>query len=146
MDKTQIIVLAVGLGVPLVFAPLVVLGLKHLFALFVAEGAELFANVNLTRSDSRTLGALLAKLNVVVLLLAWLALWTCRCLGQDPLVVTAIGLAGLLLAMIVTMMIVRVNLEVEGRPLLLVGLLTFAGGNLPLILLTAVMTAILSIR
>ena len=139
----QMIRLAVGLAVPVLVAPFAVLGQRKLFAIFLSEGIELFSTWTLDGEDARTLGTLMAKLNVVVLLLAWLILYTCECFDQDVWIVTGIGLGGLAGAMLITLMTVKSNLEIEGRTLWAVSLLAFAGGNLPLIVLTGVLLAIL---
>ena len=58
-----------------------------------------------------------------------------------PAVVLAtFSLAG---AMLVTLMIIKANLEIYGRELWAVALLAFTGGNLPIIVIVGVMLAIL---
>jgi hypothetical protein len=131
-----------GLVIPVVLAPLVVLGLRRLFAVFLVESVDLFGYGTLDRKDALVLGALTAKLNVVVLLVAWLGLYTCLCFHQSNTLLMAIALGGVLSAILVTTLIVRANLRLAGRTLLIVGLLVFAGGNLPLIVIAAVTMAI----
>ncbi len=135
--------LTVGLAVPVLLAPFAVLGLRKLFAIFLSEGFELFSTMTLDSEEARTLGSLMAKLNVVILLLAWLILFTCECFGQSAWIVTGIGLGGMAAAMLITLMTVKSNLEIEGGALLAVSLLTFTGGNLPLIVITGALLAIL---
>ncbi len=139
----QMIRLAVGLAIPVLLAPFAIMGLRILFAIFLSEGIELFSTRTLDSADARTLGALIAKLNVVVLLFAWLILYTCECFDQNAWIVTGIGLAGLAGAMLITLMTVKANLEIEGRTLWAVSLLACTGGNLPIIVLTGVLLAIL---
>jgi len=143
VTQEQIITLAVGLAVPLLLAPLAVLGLRRLFAIFLTEGVELFSSLTLSSSDARTLGSLLAKLNVIVMLFAWMILYTCHCFQQDLLLVTGIGLAGLAGAMLITAMTIKSNLEITGRTLWMVTLLAFTGGNLPIIVTIGVLLALL---
>ena len=143
VTQEQIITLAVGLAVPLLLAPLAVLGLRRLFAIFLTEGVELFSTLTLSSSDARTLGSLLAKLNVVVMLFAWIILYTCHCFQRDLLLVTGIGLAGLAGAMLITAMTIKSNLEITGRTLWMVTLLTFTGGNLPIIVTIGALLALL---
>ncbi len=135
--------LTVGLAVPVLLAPFAVMGLRRLFAIFLSEGIELFSTMTLDSEEARTLGSLMAKLNVVVLLLAWLILFTCECFDQSAWIVTGIGLGGMAAAMLITLMTVKSNLEIEGGALLAVSLLTFTGGNLPLIVITGALLAIL---
>ncbi len=139
----EMIQLAIGLAVPVLLAPFAVMGLRKLFAIFLSEGIELFSTMTLDSEEALTLGSLMAKLNVVVLLLAWLILFTCECFDQSAWIVTGIGLGGMAAAMLITLMTVKSNLELEGGALLAVSLLTFTGGNLPLIVTTGALLAIL---
>ncbi len=139
----QMIRLAIGLAVPILLAPFAIIGLRKLFAIFLSEGVELFSTMTLGGDEAETLGSLMAKLNVVVLLLAWLILYTCECFDQNAWIVTGIGLGGLAGAMLITLMTVKSNLEIEGRALWAVSLLTFTGGNLPLIVITGALLAVL---
>ena len=143
VTQDQIIKLAVGLVVPLLLAPFAVLGLRRLFAIFLTEGVELFSTLTLMSDDARTLGTLMAKLNVIVMLSAWMILYTCDCFGLSYLLVTGIGLAGLAGAMIITAMTIKSNLEIEGKTLWMVTLLAFTGGNLPIIVTIGVLLALL---
>ncbi len=139
----QTIRLAVGLAIPVLLSPLAVLGLRRLFSVFLLEGVELFSTLPLDAGDARTLGSMMAKLNVIVLLFAWLILYTCECFDQSLWIVTGIGLGGLAGAMLVTLMIIKANLEIYGRELWAVALLAFTGGNLPIIVIVGVLLAIL---
>ena len=143
MTQDEIIKLAVGLAIPILLAPFAVLGLRRLFALFLTEGIEIFSSLTLVSDDARTLGALMAKLNVIVMLSAWLILYTFSCFNLNYLLVTGIGLAGLAGAMIITAMTIKSNLDIEGRTLWMVTLLAFTGGNLPIIVVIGVLLALL---
>jgi len=136
--------LAVGLGVPLVLSPFAVLGLRRLFGLFITEGVELFSTVLLENEDAKTLGSLMAKLNVAVMLLAWIILFTCHCLDVRHLVVMGIALAGVMGAILITVLTIKSNLPIEGRALWMVSLLAFTGGNLPIIVIVGVLLAVFS--
>ena len=135
--------LAVGLAIPILLAPFAIMGLRKLFAIFLAEGIELFSTQSLGGEDAKTLGALMAKLNVVVLLFAWLILYTCDSFDQNAWIVTGIGLGGLAGAMMITLLTIKSNLEIEGRTLWAVSLLAFTGGNLPIIVVTGALLALL---
>ncbi len=111
MTREEIIRLAVGLAVPTLLAPFAVLGLRRLFAIFITEGVELFSTVLLEGDDAKTLGSLMAKLNVAVMLLAWLILFTCHSLDVQHLVVMGIALAGVTGAILITVATRRSSFE-----------------------------------
>lgn len=144
MEKAEIITMALGLGLPVLALPLVVVAQRRLFAIFLLEGVELLGNMSIARKDALSLGSLLAKLDALVLLVAWLALFTCRCFDQPVLLLSAIALAGLAAALLVTTVIVHTNVRrLDTRTVTMVGLIVFAGGNLPLILAAAVLMVFL---
>ncbi|MHC4099985.1 MAG: hypothetical protein ACYS15_04615 [Planctomycetota bacterium] len=144
MERAEIILMAAGLVLPVIAAPLVVIAQRRLFALFYAEGVDVLGNIEMARNDALLLGALMAKLNVLVLLVAWLALFTCRCFDQPVLLLATIALAGILAAITVTTLIIHTNVRrLNARTVIMVGLIVFTGGNLPLIVVTAALMAFL---
>jgi hypothetical protein len=143
MTREQVIELSLGLAIPVLLAPFVILGLRRLFAIFLTQGIELFSPLTLGDEDIQTLGSLMAKLNVIVMLFAWLILFTCEHFDVHFYLVTGIGLAGLAGALLITVMVVKSNLELEGLPLWMVALLAFTGGNLPIIVIAGVLLAVL---
>lgn len=122
-------------GVPVLLAPFGVMGLRYLFAIFVREGAEIFADVQIERSLSIGIGQFLAIFNVAIFVVTWWSVVGCDLLELSISAKAALAVGGVLLAMILTVMIVRDRVGVQGRPGILVGLLAFTGGNLPLFLL-----------
>ncbi|MHC4825813.1 MAG: hypothetical protein ACYTEY_04565, partial [Planctomycetota bacterium] len=105
---------------------------------------DVLGNIEMARNDALLLGALMAKLNVLVLLVAWLALFTCRCFDQPVLLLATIALAGILAAITVTTLIIHTNVRrLNARTVIMVGLIVFTGGNLPLIVVTAALMAFL---
>ncbi len=144
MTREEIIRLAVGLAVPTLLAPFAVLGLRRLFAIFITEGVELFSTVTMEGEDAKTLGSLMAKLNVAVMLFAWWILFTCHSFDVPHLVVMGIALAGVTGAIMITAATIKSNLPLEGRELWMVALLAFTGGNLPIIVILGVLLAIFS--
>ena len=144
MENAEIITMAVGLALPVLAAPFVVLAQRRLFAIFLMEGAELLGDLTIARKDAFALGSLLAKLDTLVLLVAWLAMFTCRCFDQPVLLLSGIALAGVFGAIVVTTVIVHTNVRrLDVRTVLMVGMIVFAGGNLPLIVIAAVLMAFL---
>ena len=143
MSGTEILAWSIGLGLPVLAAPPAVIGLRYLFAMFLSEGVELFGNMTLAREDSLVLGTMMAKLNVAVLLVTWLALFTCDRFGLWPWLSMGIALTGMSAALLLTVGIVRTNLGVEGRTLAIVGMLAFAGGNLPIIIMVGSLLVLL---
>ncbi|MHC4764739.1 MAG: hypothetical protein ACYTF2_06500, partial [Planctomycetota bacterium] len=120
MERTEIIVMAAGLVLPVIAAPFVVIAQRRLFAFFLAEGADLLGNLSIARKDTRVLGALMAKLDAVVLLMAWLALFTCRSFGQPVLLLMAIAMGGILAAIMITTLIVHTNVPRLNPPRVIV--------------------------
>ncbi|MHC4421508.1 MAG: hypothetical protein ACYS1E_13045, partial [Planctomycetota bacterium] len=72
MERAEIIVMVAGLVLPVIAVPFVVIAQRRLFAVFFAEGVDILGNIEMARKDARVLGALMAKLNALVLLIAWL--------------------------------------------------------------------------
>jgi hypothetical protein len=144
LERAEIILMAAGLVLPVIFAPLVVISQRRLFTIFFAEGVDVLGNITMARDDALLVGSLMAKLNVLVLLVAWLALFTCRCFDQPVLLLATIALAGILVAITVTTLIVHTNVRrLNAKIVILVGLIVFTGGNLPLIVITAALMAFL---
>jgi hypothetical protein len=144
VERAEIIVMAAGLVLPVIAVPFVVIAQRRLFAVFFAEGVDILGNIEMARKDARVLGALMAKLNALVLLIAWLALFTCRCFDQPVVLLTAIAMGGILAAITVTTLIVHTNVRrLNARTVVMVGMIVFTGGNLPLIVITAALMAFL---
>ena len=141
MTGDQIAMVA-GYSGPVLVAPFAALGLRHTFRFFLQEGAELFGGLVLGRADVVSVASLMAKINVVTLLVGWLALFTCHCFLQSGMLVALVGIGGLAAAMMMTVFIVRLNIEVQGHTLWLVGLIAFAGGNLPVFIVVAMAMAV----
>ena len=124
--------------VPVVIAPLVIMGLRPLFSIFLREGAELFADLTLEKRLSDGISRVLARWNVFIFVLAWMSAFGSY-LGTHKWTWGAlIIVAGVLGALGLTIRQVRSRVGVVGRPALLIGLLAFAGGNLPLFLIVPI--------
>ncbi|MHC4447295.1 MAG: hypothetical protein ACYSXF_05880 [Planctomycetota bacterium] len=130
-----------GFGAPLVATPVAIYSLRHLFAVFLREGAELFVHTQIAQPLSFEIGKRLALVNVLLLLVSWLGLFACDCLGMPMLAVAGVAIAGLLTTLLVTILMVRSRLDVYGWPAAQVGLLSFVGGNLPLFLIATTLLA-----
>ncbi|MHC4416154.1 MAG: hypothetical protein ACYS0G_12805 [Planctomycetota bacterium] len=137
MAVAEIITMIAGFGIPVVAAPFAIYGLRYLFAVFFREGAELFGSINLPDAYAFTVGSIMAKLNVPVLLLAWIALFACDCFQWSSVLSGAITIGGILVGLLITTYVVRINLPVHGWVLTRIGLLSYAGGNLPLLMVIA---------
>jgi len=125
----------IGYVAPLVLAPFLVHGVRRLFAWFLEEGVELFLNTSVTRHESMRLGLLLARSNVVVIVLLWLVVFSMQWLDMPMLAAAAVAIVGLIIALWISIEIVRHGLNTRGWTATQIGLLAFAGGNLPFILL-----------
>lgn len=137
--ETRLLVIRVGFFVvPVVIAPLVIMGLQPLFSIFLREGTELFADLTLEKRLSRGISRVLARWNVVIFVLSWMAAFGSY-LGTGKWTWGALLIvAGVLGALGLTIRQVRNRVGLVGRPALLVGLLAFAGGNLPLFLIVPI--------
>ena len=138
MGTRELIYVIACFVVPLAVAPAAIMGLRPLFALFLREGLELFSEVTLDRELSLGIAHVLALVNVIFFLVAWLAAFGCLVLGGTFTTSALIGIAGVVLALVLTMRLVRSRVGLSGWPAILVGLLTFTGGNLPLFLIVPV--------
>ena len=137
----MLVKMLLGFGAPLVAAPIAIYSLRHLFAVFLREGAELFVHTQIARPLSVEIGKHLAMVNVLLLLVSWLALFACDCLDLPMMAAAGVAIAGLLTTLLVTIAIVRSRLDFYGWPAAEVGLLSFVGGNLPLFLIATILLA-----
>lgn len=137
------VTIVAGFAIPVVAAPLAVMCLRHLFSLFVREGAQLFGGIDLPGVYADSIGSRLAKINVGVLLATWIVVFTCECLEVSPLIRGGIAIAGVLGGLVATTYLLRWNLGVRGWVSWRMGMLSFAGGNLPIFMIIA---AILALR
>ncbi len=137
------VTIVAGFAIPVVAAPLAVLCLRHLFALFVREGAQLFGGIGLPGVYADSIGSRLAKINVAVLLATWIVVFTCECYAASPLIWGGVAVAGVLGGLVATTYLLRWNLGVHGWVSWRMGMLSFAGGNLPIFM---IVVAILALR
>ena len=136
--RTEIISLTMAMPALLLAA----IGLRYLFARFVQESTELFTDLDLSKETALDIGTRMAIRNCVIYSLAAFFFTLSTILHLPALVTAATGVAGVLAALAVTIAIVRATLDVDPLPASLIGLISFAGGGLPLIVL---IPAILSI-
>ncbi len=132
-----------GFAIPVIAAPPVAMWLRHLFSVFVREGAQLFGGIGLPGVYADSIGSRLAKINVAVLLATWIVVFTCECLEVSPLIRGGVAIAGVLGGLVATTYLLRWNLGVRGWVSWRMGMLSFAGGNLPIFIIVA---AILVLR
>ena len=132
-----------GFAIPVVAAAPTVMGLRHLFSLFVREGAQLFGGIDLPSVYADSIGSRLAKTNVGILLATWIVVFTCENLAVSPLIRGGVAIAGVLGALVATTSLLRWNLGVHGWVSWRMGMLSFAGGNLPIFM---IVVAILALR
>lgn len=131
------ITIVAGFAIPVVVAPLAVLCLRHLFSMFVREGAQLFGGIGLPGVYADSIGSRLAKINVAVLLATWIVVFTCGCYEVSPLIWGGVAVAGVLGGLVATTYLLRWNLGVRGWVSWRMGMLSFAGGNLPIFIIVA---------
>ena len=135
--RTQIAYLIIAPAVPLLAA----FGLRYLFAIALRESVAWFAHLVLQRESTRVIGARLAMRNGLILALAGFLFVACTSLKLPWPVIAATGVLGILGALVATIWIIRDSLKIDVPTAGLIGLVSFAGGNLPLILLVPAMLA-----
>jgi hypothetical protein len=137
-ETRHLILVIAGFVVPIAASPFVVAGLRPLFAIFLREGLELFTDISIARPLSEGIGRAMANANVVMLLLAWLGAFGARVLEWSISAAAAVAVLGVLLALATTIRMMKTRVSIMGHRAVLVGLLTFAGGNLPIFLLVPI--------
>ena len=131
-----------GFAIPVVVAAPTAMGLRHLFSLFVREGAQLFGGIGLPGVYADSIGSRLAKINVAVLLATWIVVFTCVCYAVSPLIWGGVTVAGVLGGLVATTYLLRWNLGVRGWVSWRMGMLSFAGGNLPIFMIVVALLAL----
>ncbi len=132
-----------GFAVPVVAALPAAVWLRHLFSMFVQEGAHLFGGLHLPSVYATSIGSRLAKINVAILLGTWIVVFSCHCADVGFVFLGTVAIAGVLGALIATTGLLRWNLGVKGWVSWKMGMLSFAGGNLPIIIIVAAILALL---
>lgn len=129
---------------PFLLSPAIVYGLQLLFPVFITQGAKTFLAMDVPGSIARRVGTDIAIRCVITYLLCWFAGFGCYML-QWPLSLTiGFSIAAVFLSLIGTIMMVRKKLAIKSwGDSALVGLITFAGGNLPLMVLIAILLFVL---
>ena len=89
-----------------------------------------------------SVGARTAKVNVGILLVSWIVVFSCHWANVAHLALGAIAVVGFLGALIATTSLLRWNLGVKGWVAWRMGMLSFAGGNLPIFLIVAAILAL----
>ncbi len=128
---------------PVIAAPPAAICLRHLFSVFVREGAHLFAGLRLPGVYAISIGSRLAKINVAILLGTGIVIFSCHCADVGHLILGGVAVVGVLGALIATTGLLRWNLGVKGWVAWRMGMLSFAGGNLPIFLLVAAILGLL---
>jgi len=121
---------------PLLLAPLVVLAMQVLVASFLVSVTKLIINMDLPGSIARRVGTDVSIRCVMTYLLCWWAAWGCYILEWPLFLTLTFSIGGVVLALIGTITMVRKKLAIRGMSdSMVVGLLVFGGGNLPLIVI-----------
>jgi hypothetical protein len=129
------LMLAICLLAPIAISPLIVIANRQLCAFFVTEGASLFVGLEMHREWALTLAIPMSIANTVIFIFAWWA-----ALGLSALQLSSFALAtpfivALALSLLVTWVLIRERLRLHNGKACLVSLITFAGGNLPLLII-----------
>lgn len=126
----RITFLIIAVLAPVLAAPF----LRHLFAMFLRQSAELFSNVALERSATLTIGSRMALNSGLIFATSVLLFVGCMTLNVPWELTAAVTVIGILSALAVCILIIRASLDVDPLPAGAIGLVSFAGGNLPFIL------------
>jgi len=129
------LVILAGFLVPTILSPLIILIERPLFALFQKESADLFLQQELSKSRSRSMGHYVALFNVITFLFTWYACYGCFLLKAPFYCMAISAVGGVLIALLITVRFVHNFMELSMQDSLLIGSMTFAGGNIPLIVL-----------
>ena len=123
-------------GLPILLSPLVVYVSSRLFPIFLELGCKLFVALDLPGSLLRKVGMDVAIRCVVIYLICWIAGYGCFVIEWPYILAVGICVSGVFLALAGTIMLVKKEVGVKTwTDAVLVGLITYSGGNLPLILI-----------
>ncbi len=125
---------------PVILSPLVVFLLQMLFPIFLREGAKLFVAMDLPGSMARKVGTDIAVRCVIIFVVSWCAGYGCLLLGWPYLWTVGFAVSGVILALLGTITLVKKKLAIrKWTDASLVGMLAFAGGNIPLFIIIVLM-------
>lgn len=138
VQMQQVLVLAACVAATLLIAPGLVVLLRYLYTLFIFGGVKWIADLTFERPQINTVSTQMAVANIVVYVLAWFAVVGCV-LADLPIWWRSLCLIlGIAVALLLTVLLARGWLQYKGLERwqsLSIGVLAFAGGNLPLIVL-----------
>lgn len=132
--STQLVINICCYAVPVLLSPLVVVILRPLFALFLREGTGLFTEEKKSKLFCEAAAHYIAIVNVITFLVAWSATFSCCLLHGPHLVMVGLEIAGVAAGLAITIYLVHEMVELTWDRAIVVGLVTFGGGNLPLII------------
>ena len=126
--------IAYMIGVP--FVPLfATFGLRYLFAAFLRDSADWFADIRLPAPIALEIGTQMAVLNCLIYAAAGLSFVVGLTVGLPAYLIVGPAVLGILAAIAFTIRLVRDSLGLDLLTASPIGLVSFAGGGLPLILL-----------
>ncbi len=124
---------------PLLIAPLVVLAMQALVAMFLTTVTKLILDMDLPGSIARRVSTEISMRCVITYLLCWWAAYGCVMLKWPLSLTLTFAIGGVLLACAGTTLMVKKKLAIrKWSDAHMVGLLVFGGGNLPLIVLVPI--------
>jgi hypothetical protein len=128
---------------PAVLAPVIILSLKPCFRWFLAESMDLFTTNRLPDDVVLTISNHLAFWNVITFVGLWCITFGSYWAGADAWVQYLLVIVGVGVAVYMTVRYVGEALSLRKYDACGAGLLAFAGGNLPLILLVPILLFLL---
>jgi hypothetical protein len=123
-----------ALAGPLLAAPLLIAALRYLYVVFLQQGVMLFVGLPLQPRWALRVATGAAIFNVSIFACAWWAAVIMKALELSSVVAVMPFLAALACGLTCTSLYLRGCLALKRSDSWLVGLLTFTGGNLPMVI------------
>lgn len=127
--------LVVSLAAPLIATPLLVFCCRHLFTVFLREGSSLFVGLDMAKPWAAGIGQTMAVINGILFTFAWWATASFSYIQLSAFIVALPFVAAVLLGLTTTSLYVKSQMRLAPMDAWMVGLLSFAGGNLPMIVI-----------
>ena len=99
------------------------------------EGASLFVGLDIHYEWAMTLAKPISIANVIIFTLAWWAALGLSALGLSSFALASPFVVALVFSMLTTWLFIKERLNLHNGTACMVSLVTFAGGNLPMIIL-----------
>ena len=121
---------------PILISPLIVYLISRLFPIFIDQGARMFVAMELPGSITRKVGMDIAVHCVAIYLFCWIAAYGCFVLEGPYMLTVGICISAVFIAIYDTISLIKKKIGVKTwLDAMLIGILTYTGGNLPLFII-----------